>query len=678
MILKSLRLKNIRSYEDVSIDFPVGTMLFEGDVGSGKSTILLAIEFALFGLGNQKGAALLRTGANEGSVTLKFEVDGQEYEVHRRLERRKTGVQQGEGYIKSTEGIKHLSASEIKAEILDILSFNEPPDPKAQSVIYRYAVYTPQEEMKAILWASADTRLQTLRKAFRIEDYRVAMDNASSLAKVIAKKVDFLDGQVADLDEKKRQLEEKKESLEENKKILQTHIAEQEKLKTKLDKTKNELRDLRESEKKLEGVKTEIPLLTRQIEEKNDRIKNLTSDSDDLNQEIESELQPEIDKFSKIERPTEKEIDVLNEELKSLRDREKELRRLETTIEAKIKDYRSIEQNKICPTCDRSADPKEFKEKIKLKLEEKEKATNAVKECEKQIENTEQLIGRLKEFNAAQEKLKDLKERVKRNKERIEKNNDEIKTLIAVRDELQKKLDAAKDEFKKLEKVSQRITELNEAAENIQKELTEVTSKVSSAKTLIRKLKEDIKALNDEIQKKEEQKKLSAELNEYHIWLKDYFIPTLDNIEKHVMITINQEFNQHFQKWFNLLVEDPGKDARVDEDFTPIVEQDGYEQPVDFLSGGEKTSVALAYRLALNSIVQKVSVGMKSNLLILDEPTDGFSKEQLFKVREILNELKCPQVIMVSHERELESFADHVFRIEKREGVSEIKQLEVM
>jgi len=91
------------------------------------------------------------------------------------------------------------------------------------------------------------------------------------------------------------------------------------------------------------------------------------------------------------------------------------------------------------------------------------------------------------------------------------------------------------------------------------------------------------------------------------------------------------------------------------------------------LSGGEKTSLALAYRLALNSIVQKVSTGIKSNLLILDEPTDGFSKEQLFKIREVLNEIKCPQVIIVSHERELESFADQVLRVEKREGVSEIK-----
>jgi exonuclease SbcC len=673
MILKSLKLENIRSYEDISIDFPLGTMLFEGDIGSGKSTILLAIEFALFGLGDEKGAALLRTGASEGSVTLGFEIDGQEFEVHRSLERKKSSVQQGEGYIKSAEGIRHLSASEIKQEILGILSFNEPPDPKAQSVIYRYAIYTPQEEMKTILWARADARLQTLRKAFRIEDYRVAADNAYNLAKVISKKVDFLEGQVSDIDEKKKQLSEKKESIEENQKILEKHVKEQEKLQFQLDKTKEELKDLRESEKKLKKAEAEIPLLAKQISEKNTRIEDLTSDSDELNQEIESDLQPAITKLSKIEKPTEKEIDVLNKESRDLREKEKELRRLETTIESKIKDYRSVEQNKICPTCDRPADPKEFKDKIEAKLQEKEKASNAVKECEKLIENTEGLIEGLEKFNEAQDKLDDLNERLKKNKERIEKNNKEIKTLIVDRDESQKKLDAAEAEFKKLEKVSQRINELNEAAEGIQKELTEVTGNVSSIETTIQKFKEDVKTLDCEIQNKEEQKKLSEELNEYHIWLKDYFVPTLDNIEKHIMITINQEFDQHFQRWFNLLVEDPGKNARVDEDFTPIMEQDGYEQPVDFLSGGEKTSVALAYRLALNSIVQKVSVGMKSNLLILDEPTDGFSKEQLFKVREILNELKCPQVIMVSHERELESFADQVFKVEKREGVSEIK-----
>ncbi len=121
-------------------------------------------------------------------------------------------------------------------------------------------------------------------------------------------------------------------------------------------------------------------------------------------------------------------------------------------------------------------------------------------------------------------------------------------------------------------------------------------------------------------------------------------------------------------------MDDPTKEARIDESFRPIVEQDGYEQSLDYLSGGEKTSIALAYRLALNTIVRKAATSMKSNLLILDEPTDGFSKEQLLKMREIFIELACPQVIVVSHEKELESFADQVFRVFKDQGTSMIEE----
>ena len=674
MIIKSLELENIRSYEKARIDFPLGTMLFEGDVGSGKSTILLAIEFALFGLGNQKGASLLRVGAKEGSVTLKFEVDGQEYEVHRSLIRRGRGVQQGDdGYVKTSQGVKNLSPSELKQEILDILKFNEPPNPKAQSVIYRYAIYTPQEEMKAILWARPDQRLQTLRKAFRIEDYRIATDNATNLAKAINKKINFLRGQASDLEEKKKSIEEKENAVKENQKLLEKYRQEEKELKEKLENVKKELSELQEDEKKLNAAKTKVPLLTKQIEEKNKQIESLNSQIDELNQEIASELQPEIEKLSKIEKPTDKTVEALKHDLNELKEKLKKLRELETTIDAKIKDYQSIEENGVCPTCDRPADPQEFQTKINEKMEEKEKASQLVHKCEEEIKQQEELLEKINEYNKAQEKLKTLQTLLEKNRERAEKAGKDVEELVKSRNILQKQLDAAIAECKKLEGVSERIDGLNKTFDEIQKQLKHFVVKITQAETNIRNLEENINSLREEIRKKEEQKKLSEKLNEYHIWIKDYFIPTLDSIEKHVMVTINQEFNTHFQKWFSLLVEDPGKSARVDEDFTPIIEQDGYEQPVEFLSGGEKTSVALAYRLALNSIVQKVSVGMKSNMLILDEPTDGFSKEQLYKVREILNELQCPQIVIVSHERELESFADHIFKVEKSQGVSNIE-----
>ncbi|MEN6593119.1 MAG: AAA family ATPase, partial [Methanobacterium sp.] len=141
MIFKTLRMENIRSYEKEKIDFPSGTSLFEGDVGSGKSTILMAMEFVLFGLGNQRGDALLRKGSKKGSVFLSFNVEEKEYQIKRTLVRgNNDSVRQDKAFL-SADGRKvQLSPSEIKERILDILNFKEPPNPRAQSVIYRYAV----------------------------------------------------------------------------------------------------------------------------------------------------------------------------------------------------------------------------------------------------------------------------------------------------------------------------------------------------------------------------------------------------------------------------------------------------------------------------------------------------------------------------------------------------------
>ncbi|MBC7112261.1 MAG: AAA family ATPase, partial [Methanothermobacter sp.] len=72
MIIRSLELKNIRSYESGRVEFDDGVTLFEGDIGSGKTTLLLAVEFALFGLGDQRGDSLLRATSNSGSVKLTF------------------------------------------------------------------------------------------------------------------------------------------------------------------------------------------------------------------------------------------------------------------------------------------------------------------------------------------------------------------------------------------------------------------------------------------------------------------------------------------------------------------------------------------------------------------------------------------------------------------------------
>ena len=49
MIIKQLTLENIRSHKSTKIEFAEGKTLIRGDIGSGKSGIMMSIEAALFG-----------------------------------------------------------------------------------------------------------------------------------------------------------------------------------------------------------------------------------------------------------------------------------------------------------------------------------------------------------------------------------------------------------------------------------------------------------------------------------------------------------------------------------------------------------------------------------------------------------------------------------------------------
>jgi exonuclease SbcC len=181
MRLVRLSLSNIRSYgpDPTVVEFSNGITLFCGDIGSGKSTLLAALEFGLFGLGDLRNTHLLRHRAPRGYVEVTFSAGGVEHTVHRTLVRspKKGDVRQTEGWIEA-EGIRtEYSTTELKARVLALLGFNERPDPKAGSRIYRYAVYTPQEEMKQVLLLGREERLDIVRRAFGLDQYRHARRN---------------------------------------------------------------------------------------------------------------------------------------------------------------------------------------------------------------------------------------------------------------------------------------------------------------------------------------------------------------------------------------------------------------------------------------------------------------------------------------------------------------------
>ena len=72
------------------------------------------------------------------------------------------------------------------------------------------------------------------------------------------------------------------------------------------------------------------------------------------------------------------------------------------------------------------------------------------------------------------------------------------------------------------------------------------------------------------------------------------------------MVHIHRHFSQLFQEWFSTLIDDENIYAQLDDSFAPSIQQNGYEVSFSELSGGEKTSAALAYRLALNKVINDV------------------------------------------------------------------------
>ncbi|HLD86966.1 MAG TPA: hypothetical protein VJB12_02795, partial [Candidatus Nanoarchaeia archaeon] len=179
--------------------------------------------------------------------------------------------------------------------------------------------------------------------------------------------------------------------------------------------------------------------------------------------------------------------------------------------------------------------------------------------------------------------------------------------------------------------------------------------------------------LEKDIKDREEAMHKLSRLKEVQEWLSQFFMNLMGTIERHVMLAINREFNEYFKNWFSTLMEDETLSVRLDDDFTPQIEQNGYETSIENLSGGEKTSVALAYRLSLNKVINDIVSQIKTKgILMLDEPTDGFSTEQLDKVREVLEMLRVDQIIMVSHEAKIESFVDKVIRVSKQDHVSRV------
>ncbi len=682
MIIKKIKLENIRSYLNQEIEFPLGTVLLAGNVGSGKSTILLALDFALFGLQkNLEGASLLRNGETHGKVEVVLDIDGKEVKIKRALRKEGQRILQDAGNIIIENELKNLTATQLKHEIVSLLNYPRDIVKKHKPFFYRYTVYTPQEDMKHILLADKETRLDVLRKVFGVDKYKRLKENSAII-------ISWLKGLRKEYEGFSSDLEVKKQELAGKQKTLNNLKAEINKLLPEIENIKNSILAEKKRERELKNKIENVSKLKQDLTKKEAELKFLVQRKESLVKEIDN-LEKEISSFEF------KDINL--EKIKSEIDKkEKELMNLEKEIdEAKkvVAEYQAKKENSqelldkiskldICPTCKQEV-TEEHKQKIRdVENKKIENFENMIKEFSKKLEeklsakesikaDIELLRHEEKEASIYKTKLELLEEKKKRNS----LLKQELSSLAPKIEDLEKEKSKIEDEILSFGDLEKQYQVLMLKIEELLAKEKELLTQKASLEGEIKNISATILELENEIKSKELAMKKVGKIKELISFIEKDFSALLDQVEREIMLKIHYDFDSTFQKWFYMLMDNELIKVRLDEEFTPIIEQNGYNIDYNYLSGGERTAVALAYRLALNHVINTLMANIKTrDLIILDEPTDGFSAEQIERMRYLLQELKAKQIIIVSHDPKIESFVDSIIKLRKEGHVTVVEQ----
>lgn len=672
MLVRSVSVRNIRSYNDgaeTSVVFPEGVTLLEGDVGSGKSSILYALEFALFGFSDMRGTYLLSEGKADGRVAVVVEVSGQAYKIERGLRRRGDEVFQENCFITTGGERTKLSPSDLKERVVSLLGYNEQTHPKAESLVYRYAVFTPQEQMKQILSQGPEERLQVLRRVLGVQAYQTAAENSKVLEKRIERIAYGLGKASEDVEEKKSMLESMRKAMSElGESIPDLELRETE-ASAELSRAEDGLKALEARRVSLESYSKQTSILTNRVSELEREVAANKRRVTRLQAEMRDEVLPVISRFERAERPS-RDLASLKAEADEGKARLASLQEKKRAIDMDVEERRGLLQAGVCPVC-KQALPSGFKDQSAHMGEESRALASAIVSCSGLVSS---LVDEVKYAEGFEELRKDhayaLKERAKVEEELAELEN----TLASSQAMLAKDksdLEDAGSALRELSDLERKVATLGERLLAARAKERKAADAVVEAKTRLAETRRTAEGLATEVERKARDRAEGQRLNTYARWTSEFFRPAVELIERQTLAHAASRFNEQYQRYFASLVDDSDMAVRIDEDFTPVFEREGFAQDYDALSGGERTSMALAYRFALNSVVRE-DLAAQAELMILDEPTDGFSREQVLKMRSLLETLDSRQVILVSHESELESMADHIFKVEKMNGMSTV------
>lgn len=545
----------------------------------------------------------------------------------------------------------------------------------------------------------------------------------------VQNKIKELEVKVKNLEEKNKKFKLLKEHIISLKSQIRLKETEIKKLEEKTKEIKlNSLKELDEKLKQLDSELKEIEAIEVTIVRKEKEIES-------LNLSIQ-EMQESYQKIKeKIPETIEEKENKLKEVLIEIKENEKKIRELQEQLNKNKAEQKLLETRKkeeemhlnelmkakaVCPVCQTALNEKKKEEIIKEKKAliekfDKDKETlneNIVNEekiileskqnIERKKDEEEKIKDEIRELKIAAEKEKKIQEtkekqlkaetEAKELKKKIEgKNKERIRLLSElIKEKIRLIVEQESLTIKKTE-LDEKNNELNSLKFN-EEEFTKETIEFERKKEQLNSLTEQIKVLNLRIKEnKEDLEKITARKKDIERLEKNtkiletrendlkVFINALEATQaelREMMIqTINEALNEIWPKLYPYKDITSVKIIATEKDYDIHVEVNNKQEKVEgILSGGERTAVALAIRIALSLVLAR-----NFSILILDEPTHNLDVKTITSLSEMLREhlpLLVQQTFLITHEPQMEKAASgKLYKLDRNKELQEATQV---
>lgn len=445
MKINRIYLENYRIHEKLEVEFDKGINLLLGENGKGKSSILEAIGYALFGSdlrGTQKDA--IQYGKKSAKIQVEFTgVDGEEYIVTRKLPGTTSIYRKSNPELElqgKEDRIRELCG--IKGDIKDV---------------YDNVIVAKQNEFISSFKATAKDREKTFDKVFNTEIYREIYDGYSKDVEGKYK------NEIAIEENSIKSISEVMEDSQEVKEKLELEEEREKEFEKYLNNLSAELKEIKEKLNQISGTELKIEKINGEIRKSEEVLNNITLQEEKLKKQIEETILAKEIADKNIENHNEyiktseilesikkekKELDQIKEEQNNLEKELISLEKLRGDSNNQVNLWKNSIEN-LKTSCREKKDRVDF---LQGEIEKKEKNLQVYKgELEKNIPLLEELERFESDIENGEKKLNTFIVKLQEKESDLEIKKGQRDNLIKER------LDEKIEEFKSIENDKKKI-----------------------------------------------------------------------------------------------------------------------------------------------------------------------------------------------------------------------------